>query len=76
MILIGKKHGIEFVLSTNGSILKEDRIRSLVDACFGLVLITFSADSQKYESACVGGNWNKYNSKRNLVRYREKSGSS
>ena len=43
MIEMGKSCGIPFGLSTNGSLLNEKRIQSLVDADPEVLLITFSS---------------------------------
>lgn len=74
MIVIGKKYGIHFGLSTNGSLLSKERIKSLVDAGLRGVRIDFSPDKETYEKACKGGDWEEvYNNILHLVEYRDKA---
>jgi radical SAM protein with 4Fe4S-binding SPASM domain len=72
MIMIGRQNGIRFGLSTNGSLLTKDRIKSIVDSGLGGVGIDFTAKKELYNQVCVGGSWEKvYNNICNLIEYRD-----
>ncbi|MBI5233319.1 MAG: SPASM domain-containing protein [Deltaproteobacteria bacterium] len=74
MIGMGAKNGIGFGFSTNGYLLTNERIKSLVDVGLEGLRIDFSADKEKYEKACPGGIWEVvYENIRNLAQYRDKA---
>lgn len=74
MVALATSHGFNCSVSTNGTLLTQERIVSIIDSGLGFITIDFSANKKKYEEIRKGAKWEKtYNNLLNLLEYKKKT---